>query len=84
MTETMEGAIELMGLGMGFVFSFLIILVLVTMVMSRIAVRLTPPEPVTPAKKPKSRGAKSPATDDAQLTAVISAAIEKHRSRHKR
>lgn len=82
MTETMADALDLMAVGMGFVFSFLIILVLVTMVMSRIAMRLTPPEPETPAKKNQSGGAKP--ADNAQLTAVISAAVAKYRSRHKR
>lgn len=82
MTELMANALDLMIVGMGFVFSFLVILVFVTMAMSRVAIRLTPPEPATPAKKPKSGGA-NPAADS-QLTAVISAAIEKHRSRHKR
>ncbi|MDX1589356.1 MAG: OadG family protein [Oleiphilaceae bacterium] len=78
----MANALDLMAVGMGFVFTFLIILVFVTMAMSRIAMRLTPPEPATPAKKTKSGG--SDPANDSRLTAVISAAIEKHRSRHKR
>ena len=84
MTETMAGALDLMLVGMGFVFSFLVILVLVTITMSKVATRLAPPEPATPAKKPQSGGAPSSGTDDANLTAVISAAIKKYRSRHKR
>ncbi len=72
--------LELMLLGMGSVFVFLILLVGVTSVMSRLLTRFFPeaaPLPKAPAKRPKP----SPASVDAELIAVIGAAIKQHRSR---
>ena len=83
MTETMSNALDLMAVGMGFVFSFLIILVLTTMLMSALVRRFAPEEPSPAPGKSGGAGADKPA-DDAQLTAVISAAISKYRHRHKK
>ncbi|WP_111412939.1 OadG family protein [Billgrantia lactosivorans] len=73
--------LALMGVGMGFVFVFLTILVLVTTLMSLIVRRLAP-SPVPPAPVP---AATSPGqADDAELMAVISAALHRYRRRHRR
>ena len=77
----MEQGIELMLYGMGTVFVFLTLLVLVTTLMSALFERFGTPDPV-PAATPAARPV-SPAADDKQLIAVISAAIHKYRSRHK-
>lgn len=86
MNETMGSAIDLMLVGMGFVFSFLIILVFVTMIMSRIAMRIAPVEtsPMPPRRGSNGTGGGSSPMDDPQLMAVISAAVSKHRARHRK
>ncbi|MCE8016682.1 OadG family protein [Halomonas sp. MCCC 1A17488] len=73
--------LALMGVGMGFVFVFLTVLVIITTLMSRIVCRLAP-APVPPATVPTSTAADK--TDDAQLLAVISAAVHRYRRRHRR
>ncbi|ARU57603.1 MAG: OadG family protein [Pseudomonadales bacterium] len=80
MSNLMSQAFELMIVGMGFVFVFLVILIFATTAMSKVAAKLTPPAPQLPAT-PKQTA--SPA-DDAQLLAVISAAVQKYRSHHKK
>ena len=80
MQETlMQQGAELMLYGMGTVFVFLTLLVFLTSAMSALLGRFAKPEPavIAPAAKP------AVATDDKQLIAAISAAIHKHRSRHK-
>lgn len=85
MTETMDNALALMAVGMGFVFSFLIILVAVTLIMSAIAMRLSPAEEkvVPGAQDGQQEGTGSP-MEDKQLMAVISAAVSKYRARHRK
>jgi oxaloacetate decarboxylase gamma subunit len=70
----MEG-VNLMLLGMGMVFTFLAILVVALNVMSRLAAAITGPE--APAAAPGAASVES----DAELIAVISAAINRYRSR---
>jgi len=77
----MSQALELMFVGMGFVFVFLTVLVLVTTLISKIILRLQPEEPVIDAPVPV---ATPMAGHDPQLLAVITAAIAKYRSRHKK
>ena len=81
MDEVMQGAVDLMLVGMGFVFSFLIILVFVTMLMSRIAGRIAPPEPMRPPGGGSSGGADP--MQDPKLKAVISEAVARHRARRR-
>ncbi|HEY5718561.1 MAG TPA: OadG family protein [Motiliproteus sp.] len=75
--------LTLMVFGMGFVFVFLTLLVGATNLMSVLVNRYLP-EPVV-APKPSRRPAPTPAaaTSDAQLLAVISAAVHQYRQRHK-
>lgn len=82
MSELMSDAINLMVVGMGFVFVFLIILVFLTSFMSKMVTKYLPaPEPVAPkASKPKKPNASS----DAQLLAVLSAAVAEFRSDQKK
>lgn len=86
MNGTMGSAIDLMIVGMGFVFGFLIILVFVTMIMSRIAMRIAPPETnsTPPRRGGNAAGGGSSPMDDPKLMAVISAAVSKHRARHRK
>ena len=82
MTESlMSQALDLMIAGMGFVFVFLVILIGATTLMSKLAMKLEPPAPVTPAAAPAKS---SSPMDDPQLMAVISAAVAKYRSHQKK
>ncbi|KAA0012069.1 sodium pump decarboxylase subunit gamma [Billgrantia pellis] len=73
--------LALMGVGMGFVFAFLTILVGVTALMSQVIRRLAP-APAQPAPIPAP--ASSDKADDAQVMAVLSAAVHRYRRRHRR
>jgi oxaloacetate decarboxylase gamma subunit len=80
MSELMSDALNLMLVGMGFVFVFLTILVGVTSLMSKLVTKYAPaPEPKVSAAATSN----SSASQDAQLLAVLSAAVAKHRSDHK-
>ena len=68
----------LMAYGMGFVFAFLMILVLVTSLMSRLIARYLPQAPPAAACPIRPPGRAAP--DDADLMAVIAAAIHRYRS----
>ena len=70
---------ELMLFGMGTVFVFLSLLVVLTTFMSSLLQRYVKPEPaaVVQSRVPVAK------QDDAQLVAVISAAIHQHRSKQK-
>lgn len=81
MSELMTDAIGLMVVGMGFVFVFLIILVFLTGIMSKLVTKYLPaPEPVVAKTKVK----KTNASSDAQLLAVLSAAVAEYRSDQKK
>jgi len=80
MSDLMSNAASLMAVGMGFVFIFLTILVFVTMVMSKLVLKYAPaPEPKAASVAPQN----NTASNDAQLLAVLSAAVAKYRSDHK-
>ncbi|TGD73443.1 oxaloacetate decarboxylase [Mangrovimicrobium sediminis] len=70
---------ELLLYGMGTVVIFLCLLVLATAAMSKTIERFFPEATVPAAKPPAPRAA--PAADDAELVAVITAAIRQHRQR---
>ena len=80
----LEG-INLMVIGMGAVFTFLTLLVFTTTIMSKLVNKYAPPAPA-PTAQP-SVAVVSPnqpnQVSDGQLLAVITAAIHRHRSRHK-
>lgn len=79
----MEG-VSLMLLGMGAVFVFLTLLVFTTAFMSKLVAKFAPEVPKPVSATPISVAAANPATtDNTQLLAIISAAVHKHRSRHK-
>lgn len=82
MSELMSDAISLMAVGMGFVFTFLVILVFLTSFMSKLVAKYLPtPAPVAP----KASKTKNPnASTDAQLLAVLSAAVAEYRSDQKK
>ena len=81
MSELMSDAINLMFVGMGFVFVFLIILVFLTGIMSKLITKYLPaPEPVVAKIKAKKINTSS----DAQLLAVLSAAVAEYRSDQKK
>lgn len=76
--QLLQDGLALMGVGMGFVFVFLTVLVLATTLMSLVVRRLVPtPAPAQPATRPTDDKG-----DEAELLAVISAAV--HRYRHRR
>ena len=68
--------------GMGTVVMFLALLVLATSLMSRLVMRYFPEVETDPVPARVS-GKPSAAAGDAQLMAVISAAIHRHRNRHR-
>ena len=82
MSELMSEALSLMLVGMGFVFVFLTILVFLTGLMSKLVLKYAPaPEPAAPVAKaaPQQNN-----VNDPQLLAVLSAAVAKYRSDHKK
>jgi oxaloacetate decarboxylase gamma subunit len=82
MSELMTEALELMVVGMGFVFVFLAVLVFLTSIMSKLINKYLPaPAPVA-AKAPKVKN--QTASQDAQLLAVLSAAVAEYRSDQKK
>lgn len=72
----LQQGLDITVFGMGIVFCFLLLLVIATGIMSRIVLRNFP-EAAAPASG-------SPIPDDARLRAIIKAAIQQHRNRHKR
>jgi len=85
MNPLMLEGINLMAIGMGAVFTFLTLLVFTTTLMSKLVNKYAPPAP-EPAAQPSAAAAPSNQPNqvsDGQLLAVISAAIHRHRSRHK-
>ena len=83
MSQLMSDAINLMLVGMSFVFVFLVVLVVVTTVMSRIVNKYSPiPEPA--ALNASKSNDEINTMNDVQLMAVLSAAVAKYRSDHKK
>ncbi len=75
--QLLQDGLALMGVGMGFVFVFLTVLVLATTLMSLVVRRLAPmPAPAQTATKPAAEKG-----DEAELLAVISAAVHRYRRR---
>ena len=68
----------LMAYGMGFVFVFLTVLVVATSLMSRVIDRYFPQAPPAAACPIRPPGKTAP--DDADLLAILSAAIHRYRS----
>ncbi|WP_166252069.1 OadG family protein [Marinobacter salicampi] len=83
MNELMSQAIDLMVAGMGFVFVFLVVLVFATLLMSKIILRYTKPEPTTPARTSRAKPS-APASVDPDVAEAIKQAIAQFRSRHKK
>jgi oxaloacetate decarboxylase gamma subunit len=77
-SSLVQQGVELMLFGMGTVFGFLACLVLVTALMSALLQRLIPIK-----EEHRVLSSATPAQQDEQLIAVISAAVHKYRSRHK-
>ena len=75
--ETLMEGFRLMGIGMGIVFAFLLLLVGVLRAMSAVVMRFSPEALVSGAGE--GAGKPTQATDDAELVAVISAAIACYR-----
>jgi oxaloacetate decarboxylase gamma subunit len=80
-TELVVEGLWLMVIGMTIVYAFLMMLVGFLTLMSKAVARWAPEEPL-PAISPGAAPTAS-ATDDARLGAVISAAIQAHRKRHR-
>jgi oxaloacetate decarboxylase gamma subunit len=81
MDELLSEGLSLMVYGMGFVIVFLTLLVIATSAMSRIVMRFEPvPVPKTASK---AKTMSSNPADDAQLIAVMTAAIHKFRNDRK-
>lgn len=79
MNTLVEDGLGLMVLGMGFVFLFLVILIVATNAMSSLLNKYFP-EADTKTPQP-TQGATAAPVVDAQLTAVITAAINQHRAK---
>jgi oxaloacetate decarboxylase gamma subunit len=85
MNDLFSQAIDLLILGMGFVFVFLTLLVFVTSTMSKIAMRLEPEVPAVPnVSKSNTVPTQRNHVDDPKLIAVITAAVNQYRARHKK
>ena len=83
MNELMTQAIDLMIAGMGFVFAFLVVLVFATLIMSKLVLRFSAPEPVKPARMSRAEPKALPAGDP-DTAEAIKQAIAQFRSRHKK
>ncbi|KAA0874692.1 OadG family protein [Nitrincola tapanii] len=79
MDDLIAEGLSLMVFGMGFVIVFLTLLVFVTSLMSRLVMRFEP-APVAKPAVTRSPSAAQPAQNDAELVAVMTAAIRKFRS----
>lgn len=75
-----QQGVELMVYGMGTVFTFLALLILATTLMSHVVRKYAQ---FQPAELLADTSTEQAADNDKQLVAVITAAIHKHRSRHK-
>ena len=82
MNELLEDGVGLMVLGMGFVFLFLVVLIFATGYMSRLLNHFFSEVPVVATSKSSSKNISSSGVD-AQMTAVITAAVHQHRNSKK-
>lgn len=85
--QLLHDGLTLMGVGMGFVFVFLTVLVAGTTLMSLLVRRLSPAPAATATATPAAGRRVEPARDDAadaELMAVLSAAVHRYRRRHRR
>lgn len=80
MNTLVEDGLGLMVLGMGFVFVFLLILIVATNLMSSLLNSFFPETAVAPAATKMAPAAG--VAVDAQMTAVITAAIHQHRAKN--
>lgn len=79
----LQDGFQLMLFGMGTVFVFLVVLIGATTAMSALVQRFFPEAPPVPAPTRAPVQSQAPNTVDSQLTAVISTAVHKFRSRQK-
>ncbi|MHB0776684.1 OadG family protein [Halomonas sp. WWR20] len=77
-SQLVQEGFSLMAFGMGFVFVFLSVLVIAMSVMSRLVMRFAP------QAAPAPRKARAAASDDTELVAVISAAVQRYRRQRDR
>lgn len=82
-TDLINESLGLMAIGMGTVFSFLLLLVLLLRIMSWLAHRLSPLEAQTLPAAPMAPvpGSMTGQEADAELIAVITAAVTRYRAR---
>jgi oxaloacetate decarboxylase gamma subunit len=73
----------LMGIGLGIVFTFLVTLVGLLVLMSKAVARWGPEDALPATVAATHAVAPPPAADDQRLVAVVSAAIQAHRRRHR-
>jgi oxaloacetate decarboxylase gamma subunit len=78
-----QQGMQLMAYGMGTVFVFLTVLVIATTIMSSLLQRFVVAKPPVQPGQNVPPSPTATAENDGQLVAVISAAIQKHRARHK-
>ncbi|RBP79951.1 oxaloacetate decarboxylase [Marinomonas rhizomae] len=79
MNGLLEDGVGLMVLGMGFVFLFLVVLIFATGYMSRLLNYLFPEAPAVAAPKLAAKNLSTSGVD-AQMAAVITAAVHQHRN----
>ena len=85
MDDLTARAIDLLMVGMGTVFSFLALLIFVTMLMSKLVALYTARQALNNPPSTSDDPQSSPSTAiDGQLVAVVTAAVHKYRSRHKK
>jgi oxaloacetate decarboxylase gamma subunit len=82
-TELVVEGLWLMVIGMTIVYAFLMMLVGFLTLMSKAVARWATEEPL-PVTSPAAAAPTAPAAGDPRLGAVISAAIQTHRTRHRR
>ncbi len=83
MNDMLTEGFNLMLMGMGAVFVFLTLLVFTTSLMSKLVGKYAPKPAASDTAGASTAPAPASQGDDPQLLAVITAAIQKHRSRHK-
>lgn len=81
--DLVKDSLSLMAIGMGTVFSFLLLLVVLLRIMSWLAHRLSPLDAQTPLSTPVApvTGSVTGPMADAELIAVITAAVTRYRAR---